>query len=224
MRTPPVYATGLLLRLGPHDESFIGDLVEEYASGRSRAWYWRQVLSAIVLSAFRQIGAQPIRTLVTLVAGFTTLLAFFTLGDRIAGGLAGWLWNWDRHTAYATGVWWPFAICAAFVSYSGFALSALVVVRLNRRNPAPMLIAYAFSVFATLVASALVIEFLTWRQGAVPVPHTLFYLVSITLPHHWRTGLLLAPSIILIVGAIACPSRGRDEPYAGQGATSSNAT
>ena len=37
MRKPPARATGLLLRLGPQDESFVGDLVEEYRAGRSRA-------------------------------------------------------------------------------------------------------------------------------------------------------------------------------------------
>ena len=39
MTKPPAWATELLVRLGPEDESFIGDLVEEYEGGRSRAWY-----------------------------------------------------------------------------------------------------------------------------------------------------------------------------------------
>src|SRR4030095_3295610 len=42
--------------------------------------------------------------------GATTLLLFFILGDRVASGLAGWIWDWDRQTAYQTDVWWPFWI------------------------------------------------------------------------------------------------------------------
>ena len=49
MRPLPALATTLLLRLGPGDESFAGDLAEEYAAGRSRAWYWRQVLALGVI-------------------------------------------------------------------------------------------------------------------------------------------------------------------------------
>ena len=94
MRKLPALATGLLLRLGPRDEAFIGDLAEEYGAGRSRAWYWRQVLSAVVLAFLRQIGTHPLRTLSAVALGWaTTLIIFFVLGDRTAEGLAGWFWN-----------------------------------------------------------------------------------------------------------------------------------
>jgi hypothetical protein len=206
MRKPPACAMGLLLRLGPQDESFIGDLVEEYGGGRSRMWYWRQVLSAVLLASIRQIGADPARTLVAVATGWATLLLFFfILGDRTADGLAGWFWNWDRYAAYKTQVWWPFAITALLVSYTGFALSGVVVVRLHRRHAGPVLIAYAVSMFLLLAASAVLIEVLTRRNGGVPVPHTLFYVISVALPYHWRSGLLLAPVIILLVGLIDCP-------------------
>ncbi len=201
MRKPPACATGLLLRLGPQDESFIGDLVEEYGGGRSRAWYWRQVLSAIRLSSVRHIRAHPMRTLVAVATGWATLLLiFFILGDRMADGLAGWFWNWDRQTAYETQVWWPFAITALLVSYTGFALSALVVVQLHRRHAGPILIAYAVSMLLVLAASGALIEVLTRMNGGVAVPHTLFYVISVALPYHWRSGLLFAPALILVVG------------------------
>jgi hypothetical protein len=48
-KTPPRVATWLLQHLGPryHRESLAGDLFEEYQQGRSRAWYWRQVIVAV---------------------------------------------------------------------------------------------------------------------------------------------------------------------------------
>ena len=216
MRKPPARATSLLLRLGPQDESFVGDLVEEYGSGRSRMWYCRQVLSAVLLASVRQVGADPVRALMAVVTGWATLLlVFFTLGDRTAEALAGWVWSWDRQTAYATQVWWPFQITAILVSYTGFALSALAVVRLHRRHAGPMLIAYAASVVLVLAASAVLIEFLAGQNGAVPVPHALFYVVSVALPYHWRSGLLFAPLLVLVVGLAGCPpSRFRATPGA----------
>ena len=205
MRKTPALATALLLRFGPQDDSFVGDLAEEYSGGRSRAWFWRQVLAAIALASVRQIEAHPLRTTMAVATGWATaLLLFFTLGDRVANGLAGWLWAWDRQTAYQTGVWWPFAISAWVVSYAGFIASAVVVARIYRRKAGPMLMAYAASMLVALAASAVTIEVLSrlW-DNRVPVPHTLFYVVSVALPFHWRSGLLLAPATILIAGLLA---------------------
>ena len=204
MRKPPAVATALLSRIAPEDESLVGDLVEEYAAGRSRAWYWRQVLSAVVMTSTRQLAAHPLRALAGISTGWGTLLLLFVLADRAgaANGLAGWLWGWDRQTAYATGWWWPFQLTAVFVSYAGFALSGLAVARTNVRNAPAMLLAYAASVMLVLTA------FDVWMETAmagqrVPIPHPLFYAVSVALPFHWRSGLLLAPLVIMGVGVLA---------------------
>jgi hypothetical protein len=211
MRKLPVVATALLQRLGPTDVSFVGDLVEEYGAGRSRAWYWRQVLSAIVLGSVRHVHRHPLRAVAGVATGWATLLVFFLFGDAIAGGLAGWLWGWDRQTAYRTGEWKAFATAAFAVSYTGFAVSALAVARLWRQRVGPPLIAYAGSILLALAGSAVLIEVLSRMYRGVPVPHTLFYLISVALPSHWRSGLVLAPLTILLVGALAS-ARSSDRP------------
>ena len=204
MRKMPALATALLLRFGPQDDSFVGDLAEEYSGGRSRSWYWRQVLAAIVLSSVRHINAHPLRTAMAVATGWATALLLFTRGDRVAGVLAAWLWGWDRQAAYQTGVWWPFYITAWMVSYAGFIVSAVVVARVYRRQAGPMLMAYAASMLVALAVSAVTLEVLSrlWNNR-VPVPHTLFYVVSVVLPYHWRSGLVLAPATILIAGLLA---------------------
>lgn len=40
-----------------HRESLSGDLIEQYQSGRSMWWFWRQVLSAILAARMRDIAA-----------------------------------------------------------------------------------------------------------------------------------------------------------------------
>jgi signal peptidase I len=48
---PPRLAIWLLMRLGAtyRREALVGDLMEEFRRGHSRAWFWRQVLHAICL-------------------------------------------------------------------------------------------------------------------------------------------------------------------------------
>ena len=43
-------------------ESFAGDLLEMYRAGRSRSWYWRQVIAALILARTRALRSfQPTR-------------------------------------------------------------------------------------------------------------------------------------------------------------------
>jgi hypothetical protein len=57
---PPALATWWLehLRFGARNDFLLGDLVEEYGQGRSRAWYWRQVLVALLVNFGRELCAR----------------------------------------------------------------------------------------------------------------------------------------------------------------------
>jgi hypothetical protein len=74
MRTshPPIVATWLLehLRSGKENESLTGDLVEEYGRGRSNAWYWRQVLSAIVMSFCEELRTHALLAIKATITGW----------------------------------------------------------------------------------------------------------------------------------------------------------
>jgi hypothetical protein len=76
---PPRFATWLLQRLAPGycAESFAGDLLEEFRAGKGSAWYWRQVLTAIVINGWRFVN--------------TVVLTFF------AAIAAGWAVYWCGH-------------------------------------------------------------------------------------------------------------------------------
>lgn len=71
---PPPIANWLLRHFGssPNNDSVIGDLNEQYRQGRSRSWYWREALVAILFS-----GGQSMLRLVgtsSVVALFITML------------------------------------------------------------------------------------------------------------------------------------------------------
>jgi hypothetical protein len=63
---PPRLALSLLSRWLPDDDPLVGDLLEEFAAGRGRLWFWRQTVSAVEAAAARpRVGVRPL----TLVAG-----------------------------------------------------------------------------------------------------------------------------------------------------------
>lgn len=46
------------LVLGSHSDALAGDLLEEFKRRGSAAWYWRQVLAAIIVGLSRELGHQ----------------------------------------------------------------------------------------------------------------------------------------------------------------------
>jgi hypothetical protein len=84
---PPKLATWLLERLtsGYHTDPLAGDLIEEYGRGRSCAWYWRQVLIAILVSTKYTLAPRIIyaarRVVFHLAAEVSALVVIITIVD-----------------------------------------------------------------------------------------------------------------------------------------------
>jgi hypothetical protein len=81
---PPIVATWLLehLRSDKVNESLLGDLMEDYGRGRSNAWYWRQVLAAIVVSSCDEVRAHVWIAIKAMVTGWAAqfMLEFVAWG------------------------------------------------------------------------------------------------------------------------------------------------
>ena len=71
---PPKAALWLLQRLCPkrNREAITGDLLERFSEGRSRGWFWRQVLAAILVGASGQL--RPLWTEICFAAAGTALI------------------------------------------------------------------------------------------------------------------------------------------------------
>lgn len=94
MRRPPPLAHALLRHLrGPFQDSLEGDLLEEFATGRSRLWFWHQVGCALHERAWQVVRA---RTPAFLAATLFFLVALSAIAPftypvmgwaRMVGGL-----------------------------------------------------------------------------------------------------------------------------------------
>src|SRR5262245_56796927 len=78
---PPVVATWFLTEFGcsPKNEALIGDLTEEYARGRSRLWYWWQVLVALVAGLIQEVRTHKALATRALITGWLFVSLFASL-------------------------------------------------------------------------------------------------------------------------------------------------
>jgi hypothetical protein len=95
-RQPPALATWLLDKLGytRQNAALAGDLLEEFCSGRSAAWYWRQTLMVIVSGLGR--NAALLQTyLKAVAAGFAIQIpvAFVLWWFHSPQRVHGWGWG-----------------------------------------------------------------------------------------------------------------------------------
>ena len=146
---PPTMATWLLERLHCRldDESLMGDLFEEYCRGRSRIWYWKEVVTAIALGFCRELAAHPVLALRAIALAWAVRYLYVYSVARTAlthvspWGVTQWLW-WTavRPVGLMEMIWWAMdsAVCA---------MSGWIVARFHNANRIPMVLATAVSVF-----------------------------------------------------------------------------
>ena len=56
------------------NEVLAGDLVEEYRQGRTVAWYWRQVLVAILVGCGNEVRTHKLLTMRAVITGWAALI------------------------------------------------------------------------------------------------------------------------------------------------------
>jgi hypothetical protein len=97
---PPSLATWMLEHLTPgdRDEALAGDLLEDFRSGRSPAWYWQQTLTACTVGWLRHLSE---RRMLVLFAALWSMLApaWLAVELRILDGsrASSGTWRMDAH-------------------------------------------------------------------------------------------------------------------------------
>jgi hypothetical protein len=154
---PPKLATWLLERLssGYHSESLAGDLFEQYVRGRTRSWYWRQVLIAIFVARKRAVAPRLLNTVrrvfFHLLAEVSVVLGVVTIIEE------------SRRTHAVREMWRP-AFTGTVALLAAMALLGFMLSRRNfgfKRRTA--LINYLIAVFAVLALGA---GTFTWAAAA----------------------------------------------------------
>lgn len=143
---PPVVATWLLKQLGsgPNNDALLGDLIEQYAERRSRIWYWRQVLVAIVVSFCREVGAHKLLALRAIVTGWAVIFVYRLLFRPSATALSIELSVMHLHEhGFIYGaisyLYW-YLIYTPVLAAAGW-----LVARLHREHQAAMVLMFAAS-------------------------------------------------------------------------------
>ncbi|GFE87567.1 hypothetical protein [Steroidobacter agaridevorans] len=160
-RPPPRIATWLLQRClrGRHAESLVGDLLELHEQGKSRGWYWRQVLAAVGTDVADAARASGRSLIVAVVVGWCAILLWRELNAVFIAYSGDIFWSlrragMDRSDGLL--IAWGLGALMRFVC---FIASGWLVARLNVRHPA-----LAVAVFA---ASVLLIP-VPWQQIRLP--------------------------------------------------------
>ena len=181
----------MLTLLAPGNEALTGDLLEQFQHGKSRSWFWRQVVSTIVLGAWRELTAERVAALRAVAMGWAVMLLFlFLAGDCLthAGDrtVPPWL---DQLGSGKLAAMWLMRFRYIPPAVLGCVLSGWVVGR-------PVLF-YAVSLFVALAGA---VAALAWINAPVAVPHAFFYVIILALPYWWWSGLLIVPTLIVLGG------------------------
>ena len=135
----PRVATWLAERFltSPRRESLIGDLVEQYREGRSAAWYWGQVLRAIVVSIREELAAHKVLALRAVAVGMvTTYLLQIGPVPWVGVRAEDWVIRTVVNCDATGGGFWCQTLVNQFsfelVLYAACALTGWIVARLHR--------------------------------------------------------------------------------------------
>ena len=160
---PPSLATKLLELLVPQrtSEALLGDLIEQFESGRSRRWYWRQVILALAISAGREARTRKIQAIRAVTVGYLCGASLCYVTTSAAGKFVG-----------------PYTVVGAYLLFLPLAFISAAISGwiLSRTHSRPMVLVFAiFFVIASVVALAVYAAL--FPLDRVPLPMTVVTLV-----------------------------------------------
>ena len=145
---PPRLANWLLRRFAcvPKRESLAGDLDEQFARGRPAFWYWRQVLSAILIGVasdvleHKRLALQSVMIMLTIVVPWveTTWALYLRVSET-------WVYAWVNSSNVLFELWIPFGGGLCLMWCVGSAASGWVNARLGGNHRSAMVVATALA-------------------------------------------------------------------------------
>ena len=179
----PVLANWFVTRLiaPPEAEAIAGDLIEQFRRGRSRLWFCRQALAAIVIWNWRELSAHKLVAISGILTGIASLWCFaalLTIGLSSVGLIVHAVdWRWPHYIAL-------FTFAVLYTAASGW-----IVGRLHPAHRRTAVFAF-FAFMGTAVLWQLPLYY-------VLAPSIFFSTLLPHLPFFVVGGLLGAPSILI---------------------------
>lgn len=139
MKSAPSIARWLLQHFGsgPNNDAIIGDIAEQYTQGRSRMWYWRQVVTAIAVGMISECWNHKLLAGQALLRGWLVLYwCSYTLGPFF-GNLASWSRWWRADWVR------PSALTLSWLLF--LFLSGYLVARVHRSHRVPLVLLFTIS-------------------------------------------------------------------------------
>jgi hypothetical protein len=153
-RRPPFLAVWCLTRLagGERGETLIGDLLERFDAGETRAWFWRQSLAALAFSFARAAREHGASFVSALAAAGWILLAMWIVDPWITGKVMFFQTHqmleldpeWVRRSGWRI----AFFTLALLQTCMWFAAVGWLAPRIHRAHPRLIITACAVIVFA----------------------------------------------------------------------------
>lgn len=181
---PPRLATWLLHRFlsGPRRESLTGDLIERYQQRRSPVWYWRQVITAVVLSAVRDIATHKALAARAVAIGYlaSALLSVpkHWLGEMTRASVFDWLAASGHYS------FWPVFLAGPLVFTLFEVIAGVAIGCIVARLPP----SYAAAMVSLVSTSVLVFEVGLVAVLLATQPHAPMPLPAMMLPLVLATG------------------------------------
>jgi hypothetical protein len=180
---PPALATWMLEHLlwGGRNEALAGDLLEEFQRRRSAAWYWRQVIGAILASLSNEARADwgTVWTIAFMIAWAYGLYAIPFIASQLPvppAAVLRLLHYLSAHGYRGTLIWYAspyaFGVVLPFLSHVAAPLAIYLVGARNMN----------FRSFARGLSAAVL---LTAVLGMVPFQVVLDFLVLHGLAYYW---------------------------------------
>jgi hypothetical protein len=171
---PPALATWLLehARFSTTDGVIAGDLLEEFHTGRSAAWYWRQVLAAIVVGCARDARHHRVLATRAILISWAANYGALLLGRRVLYELFG-----SSRVPGLTIQLLMWAVC-----FLGGTTSGLIVALLHRRYRNAMLLTSAAALPGWALIAIMLLKRGALQQSPMKIAGAtmVYYLVALT--------------------------------------------
>jgi hypothetical protein len=157
-RSPPALATWLLEHFASEyqRDSLVGDLIEQYHRGRSRFWYWKQVVAALLVASAKALrptlAVSAVRVLLRLAAESIAVTGLVSLLCAVR--------SVDTPASFARAALIATVVLLAVIASLGFRAS-IAGSPPKRRHPAIKRLLAAFAAITLSVAT------LTWADTSI---------------------------------------------------------